>query len=237
MPWILNEDAALKVHLQGLTVSDANASPAGRSVTVRYRSPKDEFSELKFPLILIEHLNMSRDTDREHRGHIQLPYAPEGLDAWYLKTDTEFDPLQSPYYMDFPIPYNIDYQISLYTRDVLHQLPLVAQLAQVDRIPERFGYLEVPQDGTTRSTYLLGGPEFDYAQDADGKIVFRVTYVLRVATELTSEIDELIRVKQINLDTSVYFNGDDITIYPGISSTTSTLSTDFGIKWNTISSH
>src|SRR5580704_18395833 len=75
MPWINNEDAALKFKLQGITVVDAN-NPA-RPVPVRYRLPEDELATLSYPIIIIEHIGMFPDPAREHSGFIQLGYAPE----------------------------------------------------------------------------------------------------------------------------------------------------------------
>jgi hypothetical protein len=236
MPWLLNEDAALKKKLQGLTVTDANAPIGGRPVPVRFRLPETELSDTQFPLIVIEHAGLSRDPEREHRGYIQLPYVPEGEDPrgiWPLEYDvidgvpegttlpsgqivgdpnvaddgvdeTEdpagedtytVDPADVPFYSDFPIPYNIDYQITVYSRKALHDRVLVASLAANDRIPERFGFLEIPEDGTFRRLDLIGGPSPEVEKDRDGKRIFRSIYAVRVSSELLpGEVDQYYKV-------------------------------------------
>lgn len=172
MPWILNEDAALKAKLSGLTVTGA-ALVDPIPVDVRFIVPEDEYSDLTFPLITITHAQIERDPEREIRGYTQLSALPEGLDY-----------SQGPYFADYPVPYNIDYQIVLYTRLVQHRTLLTAQLALFDYLPERFGYLQIPEDQTVRRLDLLGGPELNSGRDSNNKRLFTATYRVRVSTEL-----------------------------------------------------
>ena len=211
MPWIYNEDAALKLKLMGLTVQDANAPDGGRPVPVRYRLPEDELANLSYPIIIIEHLGLYPDPEREHRGYIQLPYAPEGFQPWY---DGPGNALvaDSPYYARFPMPYNFDYQITLYARFMTqHVRPLAAQLATEQYLPAKFGFLDVPQDGTIRSMFLMGGPEFGYGKDEDDKRMITVTYRVRVFSELVGPVDSLatyggtlVPVTAVDIDLDVY---------------------------------
>lgn len=177
MTWLLNEDAGLKAKFAGLTVEAANGNlPVG----VRYRLP-EQFADRTWPLIVIDHAGMDKDAEREHRGHALLPYAPEGQPKW----DDYTDPSASPYWLEeWPIPYNLDYQISVYSRKAHHDIALRAALAQADRIPARFGYIEIPQDGTVRRLDLIGGPETEAIKDEDGKRTFVQTYMVRVSSEL-----------------------------------------------------
>lgn len=188
MPWLLAEDEALKRKLQGILVSDANAPDAGRPVTVRFRLPESELGEVTYPLIVLNHLGISRDPDREIRGFpIMLPYTPEGQ--------------QSPTLSEWPIPYNIEYQIVVYSRKAVHDILLTAALAQMDRIPARFGYLEIPQDGTIRRLDLLEGPTPEHMKDADGKRIFREVYRVQVSSELLpSQIEEAAQVLEVNTE-------------------------------------
>ncbi len=186
MPWIFNEDAALKAKLQGLTVTDTNAPTGGRPVLVRFRLPEGELGDLKFPAIIIEHASISKADEREHRGFIKIPYAPEGLELWddpNLPLDS-LDPRLSPYQAEFPIPYDLDYLVTVHTRNYQHLIQLVGALAQHDRIPARFGALAIPQDGTARRVDIIGGPDMSNDFDDNGKRLFRGTYRLRVSTEL-----------------------------------------------------
>ncbi|MGW3275876.1 hypothetical protein ACWDFH_31090, partial [Streptomyces kronopolitis] len=71
MPFLLNEDKALKHKLQGLVVHDATSS-MGRQVTVRYKNPEYELADATYPLVLISHTRISRDEERESRGIVNL---------------------------------------------------------------------------------------------------------------------------------------------------------------------
>jgi hypothetical protein len=187
MTWLLNEDAAIKLKLQGLVVSDTNGGSV-RPVAVRYRLPEDEFATVTFPMIIIDRQHILKDSEREHRGSTRLLYTPESEGGWNPLCE---DWNTSPYKVDFPIPYNIYYRITVFSRKEQHNISLVVLLAQQERLPARFGYLEIPEDGTVRSLFLEGGPEFDNAKDADGKRVFRTHYLVRVATEMPPSVAAL----------------------------------------------
>jgi hypothetical protein len=209
MPWIINEDRALKAKFAGIRVQDSTAPPEGRPVGVRFRLPETEMADLNFPLIVIEHQSIERDPEREHRGGpITLPYAPEGLEWWAdQETDPDaLDPSKSPYEVpEFPVPYNIDYVVTVYSRDALHNVQIAAELARNPRIPGRFGFLEIPEDGTIRRIDMLGGPELSTRRDENGKRIFQQHYVLRVSTELLpSDIKTLARVIGVDIDLKQY---------------------------------
>lgn len=197
MTWLLNEDAALKEKFIGLTVTDGTAPPSGRPVAVRFRLPETELADATFPMIVLDHAAISKADDREHRGMTTLPYIPEGNveqsyqvydDDWNLVTwdpqvgpSVNLSPIRVP---DYPIPYNIDYDVTVYARKQNHITQLVAALTDIERIPSRFGYVQVGADGTTRTLDLLGGPEIVAEKDRDGKRIFRAVYSVRVVSEL-----------------------------------------------------
>ena len=198
MPWILNEDQALKLKLQGLKVSDTNAGQSQRPVLVRYRMPETEFATATFPMIIIDRQSILKDDEREHRGKVRLMYTPESVGAWNPLVE---DYATSPYNVEFPIPFNINYAVTVYSRKEQHNIELVSQLAMQDRIPARFGFLEIPQDGTVRSLFLEGGPEFEADKDSDGKRVYRTHYVVRIATELPPVLAAAaVAVSTVNLE-------------------------------------
>lgn len=235
MPWLRNEDAAMKVRLQGLVVYDANAPVSGRPVGVRFRLPQDELANLTYPVIIIEHAGIYPDQERMQSGrNVQVPYVPEGKQTWAYGTATDphaIDPRQSPYRtVNPPTPYNLDYQVTLYGRfwDA-HIQPLIAELATLWRLPAKAGAMWIPQDGTLRTMRLLGGPEEGYGLDEDGKRLFKVVYRVRLYTELLEDIQSsvawggtLIPVSMVNIDLSVYSDLGDID-----------LSTPAGIELNT----
>lgn len=179
MPFLVNEDAALKRKLAGLVVHDATSGTGGRNVTVRFRSPEYELADATYPLALIQHTRIARDPEREMRGYIKVGYAPEGYPAW----DDYPDRAASPYYSESPIPLNVDYEVNVYARKSQHLIELTGALMAFARLTERFGFLEVPQDSTVRRLDVLGGPEFSESQDELGKRLFVATYVLRVSSE------------------------------------------------------
>ncbi|MEU1816091.1 Ig domain-containing protein [Streptomyces roseifaciens] len=180
MPFLVTEDRALKQKLQGLLVHDATAPPTGRKVVVRYKNPEYELADSVYPLILLSHTRISKDEEREARGVVQVQYAPEGYATW----PDMADPSKSPYLAEMPIPLNIDYQVDAYCRKELHLIELIDQLITYHRLPHRFGYLAVPEDGTVRRLDLLGGPDFYESKDELGKRLFCATWAIRVSAEV-----------------------------------------------------
>lgn len=232
--WLVNEDAALKLKLQGLFVSDANSS--NRPVVVKYMNPEVEISDLTFPCIIIAHDDWSPAPERMHDGYTTLPYAPEGLPAWFNDTGpgtTNFDPNDSPYYAQwFPIPYNFDYTISVYTRLMHeHMIPLISMLAQYDYLHPKYGYLNVPQDGTKRTLQLLGGTPISYAKDKNDKRMFQVDYKIRIFSELIPQIIQPTLAKAVNIDFSIYNSFENLTI-AAVQESKSLLSVGTALAWN-----
>ncbi|MEV6309989.1 hypothetical protein AB0M10_15490 [Streptomyces sp. NPDC051840] len=196
MPFLLNEDRALKRKFEGLMVHDAT-SGAGRRVTVRYRNPEYELADATYPLVLLSHTQISRDTDRESRGIVTVHYAPEGYEPWGDMTD----PTQSPYQAEMPIPLNLDYQLDVYARKELHLIELTGALMAFDLVPARLGYLPVSEDGTIRRLDVLGGPEYSESKDELGKRLFAASWALRVSSEIfLSEIRTLTPAQRVLFD-------------------------------------
>ncbi|MFD5731177.1 hypothetical protein ACFWMT_34400, partial [Streptomyces sp. NPDC058368] len=107
------------------------------------------------------------------------------------------------------VPYDIDYQVQLFCRSLQHRTELVSRLARFEYLPERFGFLAVPQDNTVRRLDLMGGPEMGSGRDADGKRLFTATYRIRVSTELflLGDPETLPTVKTIDLEVDPYVPG------------------------------
>lgn len=238
IPWLLNEDAALKFKLQGLTVSDATRT--NRPVPVRYRLPEVEVADLTFPIIAIDHDGWYPAPERMHDGFERLPYAPEGLAPWWDDSggpaNAEFEPEDSIYGpVRFPVPYNFDYIITVYSRFMHeHTLPLVAALAQEDRLHAKFGFLDIPQDGTKRTLQLLGGPALETGKDNNDKRIFWVTYRIRVFSELVPQIIQPILANMVNLDLRVYSQEEDLTLANVVESK-GILSVGSPLAWNVAS--
>lgn len=197
MPWLLNEDGALKSKLLGLTVG-ASAVVGPINVDVRFTNPEDEFEDVTYPLIMLTQIAVERASEREHRGFVEVGTLPEG-----------FDPAAGPYFAEYPVPYDIDYQVQLFCRSLQHRTELVSKLARFEYLPERFGFLTIPQDNSVRRLDLMGGPEMGAGRDADGKRLFTATYRVRVSTELflLGDPETLPTVETVDLEIDPYVPG------------------------------
>lgn len=212
-----NESRALEKLLTGVKVT-ASTYPEGRAVPVIWVGPDFELVNASYPGIYISYANVSKANDREVRGKTNLQYAPPGLPtdvqvpadlddkdsvethAW--DEDAGFDRLTSPYAVeDHPIPYNLDYNITVLTRTYEQMFQIIWNLQQIDRIPARFGGLEIPEDGTVRTLELLGGPETALTRDESNKRVIQTLYSVRVAAELSLyEVQQVQRVETVEVD-------------------------------------
>lgn len=204
MPWLFNEDEALLQKLSGIKIFDPSApldpdnpEAPNLDVAVRFRVPENELANMTYPAIIIDQPVLNPAQDREHRGYVRLPYIPEGIDRDSVQTwdrqDGEYynwnpgtdDLRESPFVSDYPIPFNLDYQITLYARFNAHIVQLVGLLATIDYLPIRFGYLDVERDMTVRSLDVIGSTEIIGTRDGNDKRLFQAVYAVRVATELS----------------------------------------------------
>lgn len=216
------ESAALKKRLEGVTVT-SSSYPSGRAVPVIFVKPDMELRNASYPGIYLSYADTSKASDREHRGPANLGYAPPGYptnvqvpvdmddkdnpatESW----DLTFDMSKSPYTVhEHPIPYNLDFNITVLTRDYQQMFEIISQLDEIERIPARFGGLEVPEDGTVRTLDLLGGPRTSAIRDEDGKRLLQSVYSVRVAAEIN-----LFEVEEVNRAVSVELNLTTFNMY------------------------
>ena len=174
MPFIINEDEALKTLLQGITVSDGGNSL--RNVAVYYGQPDKDLRQQSYPYITLDLVGVREDTERAHRGVINLAYAPEGYTP---NRDTDGS-INQP--IDFPIPVDLIYQVSTWSRQPRHDRQIMAKLFAPGRLPFRFGQLPIPQDGTNRRLDMLGFSKRDTTEG--GKRLFSNVYNIRISAEL-----------------------------------------------------
>ncbi|MFD9947252.1 hypothetical protein ACFWYW_24200 [Nonomuraea sp. NPDC059023] len=189
MPWILNEDTALKRKLSALSVPTAG----GRlEVPARFSTPEPESADMTYPVIVLTRQAITRAEGRQHHGFMRLPYRLE--DVPERPTGATWD-----YYShDHPIPYDLDYQIQVLARSQAHLVELAARLAKSDRLPHQGGFLEIPENRVLVSLDVLGGPEFAELVDANGKRLFSASYMVRVASEFfPGELTKYLRVESI----------------------------------------
>jgi hypothetical protein len=189
MPFIINEDEALKTLLQGITVSDAG-NPA-RPVGVYYGQPDKDVRQQIYPYITLDLVGVREDTERAHRGVVNLTYTPEG----YTPNLNEDDSINQP--IEFPIPVDLIYQVSTWSRQPRHDRQIMAKLFAPGRLPFRFGQLPVPQDGTNRRLDMLGFSKRDTTEG--GKRLFSNVYNIRISAELfTQQLVDVYQVLDVN---------------------------------------
>lgn len=177
MPFIINEDEALKTLLQGITVSDSG-NPA-RPVGVYYGQPDKDIRQQIYPYITLDLVGVREDTERAHRGVVNLAYAPEG----YTPNRDPDGSINQP--IEFPIPVDLIYQVSTWSRQPRHDRQIMAKLFAPGRLPFRFGQLPVPQDGTNRRLDMLGFSKRDTTEG--GKRLFSNVYNIRISAELFTQ--------------------------------------------------
>ena len=167
---LLDEERALRNLLLGITVDDQkNDEQAGngRRVGVWYGQPDVEIRNQSFPFITIDFIDISEAKERAHRGMSSPVYdRPEGAgEEWQT---------------DFPIPLNLDYQITTWARQPRHDRQIMAGLLN-NRIPLRFGVL-TPDDGTVRRLDVLDVSKRDTTEN--GKRLFKNAITVRVSSEM-----------------------------------------------------
>ena len=188
MNFLLDEDEALKNLLKGMTVTDqkAAASPeTKRKVDVWFGQPDQEIRAQSYPYITIDMIDVAEDFARAHRGRVKPAYLE---DPETIGEDTEFDPTIHDWNINYPIPINIDYQITTYARQPRHDRQILSQLLHV-RIPLRFAVLSTGPNtrfGTTRRLDVLDISKRDITES--GKRLFVNAITVRVSSEVSPEI-------------------------------------------------
>jgi hypothetical protein len=172
MPFIINEDKALKTLLTGITVSDSGN--ATRPVAVFYGQPDVQIRQQSYPYITIELTGVTEEVDRAHRGYTTLPYTPEGSDPM-MNTATFW-----------PIPVALYYQVTTYARQPRHDRQLISAVYNNNRLPFRFGSLYIPEDGTLRRLDMLGFVKRDITES--DKRLFSNVYNIRVSAEVLPDV-------------------------------------------------
>ena len=191
MTFILSEDKALRDLLKGMKVTDQKTIDGGgnaqRNVEVWFGQPDQEPRNQSYPYIVIDMIDISEDNIRAMRGMTKpnylddpatMPGVEEGDDP------TAYDPETNNWMIHWPIPVNIDYQVTTYARQPRHDRELLAQLMYT-RLPLRFGILE-PDDGTVRRLDVLDISKRDVTEQ--GKRLFVNAFTVRVSSEIAPEI-------------------------------------------------
>lgn len=181
MTFIISEDEALRDLLVGMTVSDSK-NPT-RSVGVWFGQPDPEIRQQSFPFITIDLIDISEAKERTMAGRANPWY--------YAPTDLEEN---QDWDMWLPVPINLDYQITTFSRQPRHDRQILAQLMG-DRLPLRFGSLSVVEAldeddnllTTTRRLDVLNVVKRDTTEQ--GKRMFMNAFTVRVSSEIPQPYD------------------------------------------------
>ena len=183
MTFLLSEDEALRNLLKDLTVTDQKSvteEGPTRKVGVWFGQPDQEITEQKYPYITIDMIDISEDFSRAMRGKVKPAYLD---DPTTIGTSTEYDPDLHDWEINYPIPVNIDYQITTYSRQPRHDRQILAQLLYT-KIPLRFAVL-MTNDNTVRRLDVLDVSKRDITES--GKRLFVNAITLRVSSEIAPE--------------------------------------------------
>ncbi len=172
MAFLLSEDKALREKLQGITVTDQKADEDGvaRPVGVWFGQPDQEIRSQSYPYITVDMIDVQRDFDREMRGYTSASY----LFADEPAEDEAFE-------LDLPIPVNVDYQVTTYSRHPRHDRAILGQLMGA-KLPLRSGVL-LTDDNTVRRLDVLDIAKRDVTEQ--GKRLFINAITVRVSSEIS----------------------------------------------------
>lgn len=207
MTFLLSEDKALRDLLKGMTVTDQKDPNSTRTVGVWFGQPDQEITDQKYPYITIDMIDVSEDFERSMRGRVKPIYLP---DPEEITDGVPFDPTTNDWSIHMPIPVNIDYQITVYSRQPRHDRQLLSEIMYT-RLPLRFGTLSVDENnsyGTVRRLDVLDVSKRDVTEQ--GKRLFVNAFTVRVSSEMTPVIyNKFYKVSQ------VYVEGVEGTPAPG----------------------
>jgi hypothetical protein len=196
MTFMLTEDKALRVLMQNLSVSDQKSENSNtvRPVGVWFGQPDQEIANQNYPYITIDMIDVQRDTMREMRGKVSPDYLEQEVRIKAGIADgVELDGWE----IDTPIPVNIDYQITTYSRHPRQDRELLAKILY-DRLPFRFGTLNC-EDNTVRRLDVLDVAKRDVTEQAKRLFVNAIT--VRVSSEIPQGLlKQLYKVLTVNVD-------------------------------------
>ena len=195
MAFLLDEDEALRNLLKNMYVTDQKSTTdnvATRAVGVWFGQPDQEIRSQSYPYITIDMIDISEDIPRAMRGRVKPAYLPDPTD--------EYDSEIQNWDINWPIPVNIDYQITTYARQPRHDRQLLSQLLYT-KIPLRFAVLETGPNtvyGTTRRLDVLDISKRDITEQ--GKRLFVNAITVRVSSEIAPETyNQVYKALQVNV--------------------------------------
>ena len=207
-PFIIAEDEALKLHLQGMTVSD-NLMPS-RPVKVWFGYPDVEVRDQAFPFVTIDLIDIAPGSERQTYGFL---------------TDDDYRGSIAPepgvyYSYHIPVAYDLVYQVTSYSRHPYHDRALMRQL--YNKFPSKYGHLEVPVQlgtySTSRHMFLDGFTKRDAVEGETGnRRLLRNVYTVRVLSQMTPEVADAVAagiVETVNVNTTTSYIPSELTPVP-----------------------
>jgi hypothetical protein len=187
MTFLLDEDEALRNLLKDMVVTDQKSvteQGPQRKVGVWFGQPDQEIRDQSYPYITINMIDIGEDFQRSMRGKAKPVYMQ---DPATIGDDTEYDSDLHNWQINYPIPVNIDYQITTYARQPRHDREILAQLLYT-KIPLRFATLRTGPNtvyGTNRRLDVLDISKRDITEQ--GKRLFVNAITVRVSSEIAPE--------------------------------------------------
>ena len=202
----LAEDAALKKRLQSLYVSDDRDKQ--RPIQVFFRYPDAETEKL-YPFITIDLVDIAFARNRQmsevtHYYSTVAEYPGDSLTYFpseYAVSDLQEIAGESDYLStDQFVAVDLTYQVSTYCRSQRHDRQLTAGLLRYV-FPMRRGFIDIPEDGTTRRCDLLDWRTSDVLDQETGykKRVFRKVYTIQINSEIPqSDLNKVLKVTSVS---------------------------------------
>lgn len=210
MTFLLDEDEGLKELLKGMTVTDQKArstQTTTRKVGVWFGQPDQEVTDQSYPYITIDMIDIAEDTLRAMRGRTKPMYIQDptlmvqgiqqaqGVQGVQQVT---YDSESHNWDIDWPVPVNIDYQITTYARQPRHDREILSQLLHT-RLPFRFGTLNTGTNtvnGTVRRLDVLDVSKRDVTEQ--GKRLFVNAITVRISSEIIqSRLNQVYKVQSL----------------------------------------
>jgi hypothetical protein len=142
-------------------------------------------------------IDIAEDFSRAMRGKVKPAYL---TNPSVIGTNTAWDTDEHNWEINYPIPVNIDYQITSYSRQPRHDRQILSQLL-FTKVPLRFAVLNTGPNtvfGTTRRLDVLDISKRDITEQ--GKRLFVNAMTVRVSSEIAPETyNNLYKVLQINV--------------------------------------
>lgn len=197
MTFLLSEDTALRDLLKGITVTDQKSDDSNvshRKVEVWFGQPDQELRDQKYPYITIDMIDISEDVTRAMRGLVK----PEYIENPSTIDNTPWNDDDHSWLINFPVPVNIDYQVTTYARQPRHDREILSQLMG-NKLPLRFGVLET-DDNTVRRLDILDISKRDISEA--GKRLFVNAFTVRISSEMMpstlNSLNSFYKVKEVH---------------------------------------